>query len=139
MVMQDRSAPLKTSAELAREWWRRLSTFDFTGAGELLAPDVVVEWPVSGERFRGRDDVVAINEAYPGRWRAEIVRLVADGDVCVTEANVTDGRETNIAVSFFTVRDGLIQTLREFWPEPYPAPEWRKRWAEATTFEEDQP
>ena len=130
MFAEANAPPGHSSAEIAHEWWRRLSAFDFVGAGELLAPDVVVEWPVSNERFRGRETVVAINEAYPGRWRATIVQSVAAGDRCVVEANVTDGQETDVAVSFFTIHNGLIQTLREFWPEPYPAPAWRKRWAD---------
>ena len=129
-MAHDRRSPDPTSASIARDWWRRLSALDFESAGKLLAPDVIVEWPLTGERIRGRENVVAVNAAYPGRWRAQITRCIADGDVTVTEANVSDGDESHTAVSFFTVRDGLIQHLREFWPEPYPAPAWRQRWIE---------
>ena len=34
------------------------------------------------------------------------------------------------AVSFFRLRDGKIAYLREYWPEPYAAPDWRAQWVE---------
>lgn len=114
---------------VARDWWRRLSDLNFNGAGELLGPDVVVEWPLTGERFNGRETIVALNANYPGQWRCEVLRCIADGDSCVTETRVSDGRESHTAISFFTVRDGLIRELREYWPAPYEAPEWRRQQA----------
>ena len=35
------------------------------GVYELSADDVIQEWPQSGERIRGRENVKAINDNYP--------------------------------------------------------------------------
>ncbi len=56
-------------------------------------------------------------------------RLVEAGPEVVTEVEVeVDGR-TDRAVSFFRLRDGQLGELREFWPDPFPVPDWRRGWS----------
>ena len=43
----------------------------------------------------------------------------------VSDVSVTNGAQNARAVSFFTVSQGKITRLVEFWPEPYAAPENR--------------
>lgn len=81
---------------------------------------------------RRRDALVAINAHYPGTWRIKVERLVVDDDQVATRVALTDherGR-TEVAVSFFTVRDGLIYHQEDWWPEPYDAPAWRAAWVQ---------
>lgn len=40
----------------------------------------------------------------------------------VTDVSVTDGVQSARAISFFTVTNGKITRIVEYWPEPYPAP-----------------
>jgi hypothetical protein len=49
-------------------------------------------------------------------------RIVAGETEVVTDVSVTDGVQSARALSFFTIEQGLITRLVEFWPEPYPAP-----------------
>lgn len=107
-----------------REFWRLMGTNDFHAVGRVLAADFVLEWPQSKERIRGADDFARMNVEYPtaGRWSFRINRLVASGEEVVTQVTVTDGTQHAEPVSFFTVRDGLIVRLVEYWPEPYAAP-----------------
>lgn len=41
-------------------------------AGALVASDVVVTWPHTRERFRGRRNFIEMNRAFPGQWRIRI-------------------------------------------------------------------
>jgi ketosteroid isomerase-like protein len=116
--------------QLISELWERMGRFDFTGAGELLHDDYVCEWPQSQERIRGRENFVALNAHYPGRWQTEVRRVVADGDQAASEVELTDNEQTVIAVSFYEIRDGKICREVDYWPKPYPAPEWRAQWVE---------
>ena len=75
-------------AEIVRELWDRIQARDWAGVGELLADDVVVEWPVSGERIVGRANFVGINSEYPEGWAIMVLRIVADGEVVVSEVEV---------------------------------------------------
>jgi hypothetical protein len=49
----------------------------------------------------------------------------------VSDVTVTDGVQVARAISFFTVAQGKITLLVEFWPEPYAAPTNRAHLVEA--------
>jgi len=113
--------------------WGLFDAGAFEAAGELLDDEFVCEWPQSRERIRGRDNYVAVNARYPGRWRIAVRRVVAACDTVVTEAaliNADDPAARATAVSFFEVRDGRILRQTDYWPEPYEAPTWRAKWVE---------
>lgn len=113
-------------------FWAAMQDNDWAAASERLAEDVVIEWPQSGEVFRGREPFVAINAKYPaaGRWRFTIERVVHEGDTVVTDVAFTDGKAKARVVSFATVADGCVTKLVEYWPDPFEAPAWRAPWAE---------
>ncbi len=99
--------------DVIRRFWAAMDERDWDGAARLLAPDYVGEWPQS------REGIVSSEN------------FIADGDQIATEVCLTnreDPRETGVAVSFFTLRDGLIVQETDWWPEPYDAPDWRSRW-----------
>lgn len=117
-------------AEMVRGLWAAFDRFAFAEAGELLHDDFVCEWPQSGERIRGRENFVALNASYPGRWRCTIERLVVEGEhIAADVALESDGVRAR-AVSFYEMRDGRIVREVDYWPEAYPAPAWRARWVE---------
>lgn len=109
---------------VVHEFWRLMGTNDFTSVAAVLAPHFVLEWPQSRERIRGAANFAQMNTEYPakGPWRFMVSRAVANGGEVVTDVSVTDGDVLGRAVSFFTVEQGLITRIVEFWPEPYPAP-----------------
>ncbi|MDI9883448.1 nuclear transport factor 2 family protein [Streptomyces sp. HNM0645] len=108
--------------------WERMQARDWAGVGELLAPDVVVEWPVSGERIVGRENYVRVNAEYPEGWSIRVLRIVAAGGEVVSEVEVPH-RTTGVhrVASFWTVHSGRIVAGREYWSElgSDPSPEWR--------------
>jgi ketosteroid isomerase-like protein len=91
-----------------------------------------MEWPQSNERIRGGEIFARMNAEYPttGGWRFRINRLVASGDSAVTQVSVTDGTQSAEPISFFTVVDGKITRLVEYWPEPFAARENRRHLTE---------
>lgn len=115
---------------VVEQLWHLFDTFQFEAAGQLVSDDFVCEWPQSRERIRGRENFVALNANYPGRWRCTVERIVACGDTVVTDVALASGDETARAVSFFELRDGKIVKETDYWPEPYPAPESRAQWVE---------
>ncbi len=116
--------------------WTRMEARDWTAVGELLAEDVVCDWPQSGERIRGRANFVALNAHYPGDWHIRVRRVVDAGDVVVTEVHVDLEGGVWPAVSFFSLRDGRIERIHEYWPDPFPAAAWRDQWVERMPAEE---
>ena len=112
------------SRQVVAAFWAAMQTNDFRAAAALLADSFVLEWPQSNERIRGAANFVRMNAEYPshGPWRFEVHRIVASQTTAVSDVGVTDGVQTGRALSFFTVSQGKISRLLEFWPEPYAAP-----------------
>jgi hypothetical protein len=120
----------EVNRRLIIELWQRMGRFDFAGTGELLHDDYVCEWPQSNERIRGRENFIALNANYPGRWAAEIKRVIVQGDHAASEVALTWGNQTVMVVSFYEIRDDKIFREIDYWPEPSAAPDWRAQWIE---------
>jgi hypothetical protein len=122
-----------TAVEIAREFWRLMATNDFHAVAAVLAEEFVLEWPQSRERIHGAERFARMNQEYPahGPWQFTINRIVGGASEAVTDVAVTDGVQTARAISFFTVVQGKIARLVEFWPEPYAAPPNRAHLIEA--------
>ena len=95
-----------------------------------LAPNAIVTWPCTGEVFEGRENFIAVQKDYPGRWRIAVERVVVAADVVVTVVLVTpEGGTTPSfhATSFFEFDGaGRIVTITEYWATDEEPPEWRK-------------
>ncbi|GAB4191847.1 MAG: nuclear transport factor 2 family protein [Roseiflexaceae bacterium] len=113
--------------QVVAAFWAAMQTNNFRAAAALLDESFTLDWPQSGERICGRENFVAVNEQYPatGPWRFTVHRLLADGPEVVSDVSVTDGVTQGRALTFSTVRDGLILHQVEFWPDPFEAPGWR--------------
>lgn len=120
--------------EIIRQFWRLMATNDFYCVGEVLSEDFTLEWPQSNERIRGAINFARMNTEYPasGPWRFTVDRIVAsETEGAASDVSVTDGTLHGRAISFFTLLDGKISRIVEFWPEPYPAPANRRHLVES--------
>jgi predicted SnoaL-like aldol condensation-catalyzing enzyme len=112
--------------------WVAFEARDWEGAAALLHDEFGADWPLSSERFVGRERFIEVNRTYPGDWHI-ILRVVADGDSVVTHVRVVIGDDVDQAISFFDLKNGLIVKEVDWWPLPYDPPTWRYGKAEAIT------
>lgn len=121
-----------TEKDIVLNFWKVMASNDFYAAAELLSPDCEIVWPLTKEVIRGRTNFAQLNSAYPaeGEWTFTIERIVGEGEQVVTDVIVSDGVRSDRAITFHTVRDGLICKQVEYWPEDYPAADWRAKWVE---------
>ena len=105
---------------VVRKFWRLMGTNDFHAVQAVLAEGFVLEWPQSKERIRGADSFARMNAEYPahGPWSFAVNRLLTSGNEVVTQVSVTDGVQRAEPISFFTVEQGKIVRLVEYWPDP---------------------
>jgi hypothetical protein len=96
-----------------------MATNDFHSVGAVLSREFVLEWPQTKERIRGAERFARMNREYPanGPWRFTINRLIGSESEAVSDVTVTDGVRTDRAITFFTVAQGKVTRLVEFWPE----------------------
>jgi ketosteroid isomerase-like protein len=118
------------AAEVVWGLWERIQARDWPGLRALLAPEIVLEWPATGERFEGPDAVVAVNKDYPEGWSIDVVRVVPgpDGQTVVSEVEVPHADAGTFAVaSFWQVRNGRVTAGREYWVQcgAEQPPSWR--------------
>ena len=118
--------------EVVEQFWAAIGRNDFKAAAAFLSNEYVLEWPQSGERIRGPENFVALNEHYPaaGPWRSRVDHIVAEDNHVATDVTVTDGATTARALTFSEVRDGKIVRQTEYWPDPFEAAPWRAQWVE---------
>jgi ketosteroid isomerase-like protein len=115
----------------------------------LLDPDVVQEWPQSGERIRGLKNVLAVIENFPDPPRVDVHRIVGDedkwvltptwtplrtsgtGDTYTVECRITyPNGDVWSNVSILKFRNGKLLELTEYFAAPFPPAEWRAPWVE---------
>jgi hypothetical protein len=61
---------------------------DEVRASAIYAEDVVLEFPQSGERIRGRANVIAFRSAYPAQITFEMHRTIGCQDLWVNEYTI---------------------------------------------------
>ena len=129
----------EAARRIVERYWQTMNANDWHGASELLHDDYALDYPQSGERFRGREHFIALNADYPaaGPWRFSLHRIVAGEGEAVSDVTVTAPSVTARVVSFFELRDGKIRRMTEFWPDPFEAAAWRAPLAESITPEPD--
>ena len=105
-------------------------------ASELYHEDVVLEFPQSGEWFRGRDTITAWRSVYPARLQFEPRSVRGEGDTWIAEGQIRyDGGVPMLFVKAVTFRDGLVAHETIYITEPFPAPESRTAYAEQAELE----
>lgn len=120
------------SAEPVRLLWERMEARDWDAVAEQLHPDVVVDWPNTAERMRGRDNYLAVQREYPEGWHIEVLRIVDGGNHVVSEVRVDHERKRFFVCSFFELAGERIVRAVEYWSEgePLQPPAWRAPWTE---------
>lgn len=111
--------------------------FEATGSDEVRAADIyddeaVLEYVQSGERIRGKADIIASRQAYPGRpARFEVHRSAGTAAVQVVELTLRfDGGDPHPVVAVLDLRDGKVVRERIYIADPWSPPEYRARWVE---------
>ena len=94
--------------------------------------DYVMEMPQSGERFRGRENMRAFQEACPTQPPSIQLRrvLVKEGLWVVEAVSDYGGGQVLDLVLILELRDGKMWRDRWYFAEPFEAPEWRTQWVE---------
>lgn len=122
------------SAEAVRLFWERMEARDWDAVAARLDEGVVVDWPHTGERIRGRDNYLAVQQNYPEGWHIDVLRVVESDAGVVSEVRVDHGETSFYCAAFYDLRGGCISGGTEYWIEARAEEPafWRARWTERT-------
>lgn len=145
MTANDHERAMATMSEIVTKHdWDRLP--------EVLHPDVIFEYPQSGEVFRGVANVRAQFEQYPDMepGTSQLAEVIGDDAYALTPSYTlirVEGsglRGTSVirvrypdgshwwAINLYELRDGRISRLRAYFAPDFEAPDWRAPFREAT-------
>ena len=103
-------------------------------AHEIYRDDAILEFPQSGERFLGKANIQGFREQYPAKVTYELREIRGSDDIWIGEGRAFyDGTNPIHFAWIVEFRDNLVQRETIYFADPFPAPEWRKPWAEEGT------
>ena len=128
-----------------------ITSQDWDRFSEIFHDDAVMEYPQSGEVFRGLTNIRAQFENYPdlGPGNSELAEVIGDETFALTPSYTVirvegsgvkgtavirirypDGSRW-WAINLFEVSDGRIRRSRSYFAPDFEAPEWRAPYREA--------
>lgn len=92
--------------------------------------DVVVEYPQSGERVEGKENIREVYRNFPEGSPTFTPREIRTaGDLVISESTGEYGDgSTWFATSILQFRDGKVARETSYFGQTFPAPEWRAKW-----------
>jgi hypothetical protein len=113
-----------------RQHWEASDRGDFEAEHAIYADDAILDYPQSGERFRGRAKIQAQRGDHPAERHFAIRRILGSGALWVSECVITyDGVPTH-SVSVMEVSDGLVTHETQYFADPFDASPARAELAE---------
>jgi hypothetical protein len=103
---------------------------DLDRVDEFYHDDVIVEFPQSGERIRGRHNIYELRAHYPGKVAFKILRTRGEGKLWITELIISYDRRPVYVVSVIEFREGKVAHQTYYFGDPFEPLEWRSQWVE---------
>jgi SnoaL-like domain len=110
--------------------WRASESGDSEAEHAMYADDAMLDYPQSGERFRGRATIAAQRGGHPADRHFTVLRIVGSGNLWVSECIITyDGVPTySVSVMEFALEKIVHET--QYFADAFGAPAWRMELAE---------
>jgi hypothetical protein len=115
---------------LIMQHWRASELGDGEAEHAMYADDAVLDYPQSGERFRGRATIAAQRDGHPADRHFTVRRISGSGDVWVSECVITYDGAPTLSISIMEFASGLVAHETQYFADPFDAPSSRARLAE---------
>jgi hypothetical protein len=113
------------------EHWQASELGDSTAEHTIYAEDAVLDYPQSGERFRGRATIAAQRGGHPADRHFSLRRVSGNDDVWVSECVITYDGAPSHSVSIMEFSGGLVAHETQYFADPFDPPQSRAALAEA--------
>jgi hypothetical protein len=110
--------------------WAASDANDFETEHLIYHEDAVLEYPQSGERTRGRNNIQKQRASQPNKKRFSIRRIIGGGDLWVTEFILTYDGRPSYTVSIMEFSGEKVARETQYFADPFVAPAWRAQLVE---------
>ena len=112
------------------EHWRASERGDTEAEHAIYATDAILDYPQSGERFRGRATISAQRGGHPADRHFTIQRITGCANLWVSECIITYDGVPSYSVSIMEFADQYVVRETQYFADPFEAAAWRARWVE---------
>ena len=112
------------------EHWRASEAGDSDTEHAIYAEDAVLDYPQSGERFRGRATIAAQRTGHPAERHFTVLRIEGGDNLWVSECVITYDGAPTYSVSVMELTDGLVTHETQYFADPFDAAPSRAALAE---------
>jgi hypothetical protein len=127
MIDMDDDRLIKAAVE---EHWQASERGDSLAEHAIYAKDAILDYPQSGERFRGRATIAAQRGGHPASRHFTLRRITGGGDLWVSECIITYDGVPSYSVSIMEFAGGLVTHETQYFADPFGAPASRIALAE---------
>jgi hypothetical protein len=114
-----------------QQHWEASERGDSEAEHAIYAADAILDYPQSGERFRGRSRIQAQRGGHPAERHFTIRRILGGGGLWVSECVITYDGVPTYSLSIMEFTDGLVTHETQYFADPFPASPGRAALAEA--------
>jgi hypothetical protein len=112
------------------EHWRASERGDVEAEHAIYATDALLDYPQSGERFRGRAAIAAQRGGHPADRHFTVIRIVGGAGLWVSECVITYDGVPTYSVSVMEFSGDAVAHETQFFADPFAAPASRLALAE---------
>jgi len=102
--------------------WRASERGDIEAEHAIYAPDAILDYPQSGERFHGRAAISAQRGGHPADRHFTIQRITGHATLWVSECVITYDGTPSHSVSIMEFADHHVVHETQYFADPFPAP-----------------
>jgi hypothetical protein len=99
--------------------WRESEAGNTDAEHAIYAVDAILDYPQSGERFRGRAAIAAQRGAHPARRHFAVQRISGAGDLWISECIITYDDEPTYAISIMQLSGGSVVHETQYFADPF--------------------
>jgi hypothetical protein len=111
--------------------WSASAAGDQDAEHEIYAADAICDYPQSGERIIGRQNLQALRSHHPGKPSGfRVIRILGSGNLRITEYTITYQTRLVYVVSIMEFGDDKVVHETQYFADPFEAPAWRAQWVE---------
>jgi SnoaL-like domain len=115
---------------LVESHWRASEAGDIEAEHAMYGEDAILDYPQSGERFRGRSTISAQRHGHPADRHFTVLRITGTDDLWVSECIITYDGVPTYTVSIMEFVDGSVALETQYFADAFDAPGSRRDLAE---------
>jgi hypothetical protein len=130
---REQSVQEEESREALTAHWEASAAGDANAEHDIYDDDATCDYPQSGERILGRNNLQSLRSNHPGKPSGfKVRRNFGNGDLWITEYTITYWGRLAYTAGIMEFLNGKVVHETPYFADPFEAPAWRWRWVQHT-------